>query len=180
MGIRTLLREIAPIATRVLEGVEAPTHPSEVAAGIDLRPWRERYRPEVVALLDAVIEGAWLIARVDGSVDRAERRVLSEVIRAVARDGLRADDIDDLLDQAATRLLRDGLSARCDAVGRTLAGAGFAEAGLRVATAVAAASNGVSLAEGVSVTAIARAAGLDDVRADAIVRETLATLAAPD
>lgn len=180
MGIRTLLREVAPVAARVLEGVEAPTHPSQVAAGLDLRPWRERYRPDVVALLGAVVEAAWLIARVDGTIDRAERKALSEVIRSVASGGLRPDDIDDLLDHAATRLLHEGIAARCAAVGEALARTGSAEAGLRAAVAVAAASNGVSIAEGVTVTAIARASALEEGRADEVLRDALAALRAPD
>jgi hypothetical protein len=63
-------------------------------------------------------------------------------------------------------------------VGEALAGADVGEAGLRVALAVAAASYGVSLAESVTAAAIARAAGIEDARADVILRETLAALAA--
>lgn len=180
MGIRAVLDQVAPVAAAVLAGVTPPTHPSEVGAGVDLRPWRERYRPEVVATLGAVIESAWLIARVDGTIDRAERRTLGEIVRALASGGLRANDVDDLLDEAATHLLREGLAARCAAVGAALARTGSAAAGLRLAVAVAGASNGVSLAEGVTVSAIARAAGIDDAQSDAVVRETLDALSAPE
>lgn len=180
MGIRTVLEKVAPIAEAALAGATAPAHPSEVGGGIDLRPWRERYRPEVVSLLGGVIEAAWLIARVDGTIDRAERRALGEIVRAVAAGGLRADDVDDILDRAATLLLQEGLAARCAAVGDRLGRTGSAEPALRLAVAVAAASNGVSLAEGVTFTALARAAGVADAVADAIARETLAALESPE
>lgn len=174
------MEQVAPVASAVLAGVAAPSHPSEVGGGVDLRPWRERYQPEVVALLEGVIEAAWLIARVDGTIDRAEHKTLGDIVRAVASGGLRADDLDDLLDGAATRLLHEGLAVRCAAVGERLARNGAAEAGLRLAVAVAGASNGVSLAESVTAAAIARAAGVSDDTADAILRETLAALAATE
>lgn len=180
MGIHAVLQGIAPVASTVLAGVTAPSHPSEVGAGLDLRPWRERYRPEVVAMLGAVLESAWLIARVDGTIDHAERKALSEIVLSLASGGLRAQDVDDLLSESAATLLAEGLAARCAAVGEALARTGSAEAGLRVAVAVAGASNGVCIAESVTANAIANAAGIDQERADEILRETLAALAAAD
>jgi molecular chaperone DnaK (HSP70) len=171
MGIHEVLEAVTPVSSRVLGGLRAGD------AGDGPQAWRTRFAPEVVALLSAMLEGAWLLARVDGTIDPSERATLSAVITTVTGGSLRTPEIDDLLDEAATKLLQQGLGARCAAVGEALAGAGVSEAGLRVALAVAAASYGVSLAESVTAAAIARAAGIDDARADEILRETLAALA---
>jgi hypothetical protein len=172
MGIHEVLEAVTPVSSKVLGGLRAG------AAGDGPQAWRTRFAPEVVGLLSAMLEGAWLLARVDGTIAPSERATLSAVISTVTGDALRAEEIDDLLDEAATRLMQQGLATRCAAVGEALAGAGVGEAGLRVALAVAAASYGVSLAESVTAAAIARAADIDDARADEILRETLATLAA--
>ncbi|MFO0625289.1 MAG: hypothetical protein U0325_06680 [Polyangiales bacterium] len=172
MGIHEVLEAVTPVSSRVLGGLRAGED------GDGPRAWRTRFSPEVVTLLSAMLEGAWLLARVDGTIDPSERATLSAVIATVTGGALRTPEIDDLLDEAATKLLHEGLAARCARVGEALAAAGVGEAGLRVALAVAAASYGVSLAESVTAAAIAGAAGIDDARADEILRETLAALAA--
>ena len=180
MGTRALLRHVDALAARLRDATLPPDDPSAVGAGVDLRPWHLRYEREAALTLATVLEGAWLVARVDGSVDRAERRLLAEAVHALTRGGFRADDVDDVLDAAAAALAREGIEARCRAVGMTLARVGAADEGVRLMLAVAAASDGVSVAERVAVRAIAAAAGLGDGALEAFRRETLAELAAPE
>lgn len=172
MGTRTLLRHVEPLAAELFEAAILPDSSP--------RSWRERHTPEASRTLATVIEGAWLVARIDGSVDRAERSLLADTVSTLTRGGFLSPDVDNVLDAAAAMLLREGLEARCVAVGASLAERGVASLGMRVLLAVAAVSDGVSIAERVAVRAIGAAAGLSDAELEALRRETLAELAAPE
>lgn len=172
MGTRTLLRHVEPLAAELFEAAPLP--------GASPRSWREAHTPEAARALAAVIEGAWLVARIDGSVDRAERSLMADAVSTLTRGAFLSQDVDNVLDAAAAMLLREGLEARCLAVGATLAERHAAQLGMRVLLAVAAVSDGVSIAERVAVRAIGAAAGLSDGELETLRRETLAELAAPE
>lgn len=109
--------------------------------------------------LTAVVDLGVLVAAADGSIDDAEAERLGELLDGAMGGLLEPRLVRHFVREARARCEEEGLEARARAVGAELAAAG-AEA-LRVATAIARASQGISDAERALLAALAAGAGLD-------------------
>lgn len=141
MSLRTVLDHLAPLARSLRKG--------RVPEGGD---------PSL--LFNAAVEGGYLVAAADGTVDAAELGTLKRAILALAGDDLRSDDLDALVDDLIDLRSTEGEAARCKAVGELLAAHKAADEGLYLAAAIAYASNGLDRKELAVLERIAQSAGL--------------------
>lgn len=134
---------------------------------------------EIDALLDrfpagddgliAVVDLAVLVAIADGRIDGAEMDALSESIEAMVGGRLSASLVGHLVTESRAQIRGLGPEESARAVGAVLAANGAAEEGVKLALAVAWASEGLSAAELERITQVAEAAGLSGERLDELI-----------
>lgn len=118
-----------------------------------------------------VIDLGVLIANADGSVDDQERALLREVFQALLETKLTPDVVDALISASVEVIRLAGSEPRARLVASILQDCDAVEPGLRVALAIAFASEGLSEAERGVVDRIAEAAGVPKPRVDELVEE---------
>jgi tellurite resistance protein len=111
-------------------------------------------------LFNAVIEGGYLVAAADGTVDPAELATLKRAVLTLTGDELASEELDALVDDLIDLRKTHGEAARCKAVGELLAAHKSADEGLYLAAAIAYASNGLDRKELAVLERIALAAGV--------------------
>ncbi|MBK8995746.1 MAG: TerB family tellurite resistance protein [Myxococcales bacterium] len=112
-----------------------------------------------------------LVANADGHVSERERELLSEVFQALLETQLTPEVVDALITASVEVTLAAGAGPRSRLVAAILQDCDAVEPGLRVALAIAFASEGLSAAERAVIDGIAEAAGLDKSRVDELVEE---------
>ncbi len=123
-----------------------------------------------VAIREALLETAFLVAAVDGEVSTLEIAQFGDALDAALGDSTDRD-ASSLLKELSTRLEREGWDKRMKAVARAIEGTPHAEAAYRVAVGVAFVDDTVAHAEAAALEALARALGVADDRAHAIMSE---------
>lgn len=118
-----------------------------------------------------VIDLGVLIANADGEVDEQERALLREVFQALLETQLTPEVVDALITASVEVMKLAGDAPRARLVGEILRDCDAAAPGLRVALAIAFASEGLSDAERKVIDRIADAAGLDDESVKELVEE---------
>jgi tellurite resistance protein len=111
-----------------------------------------------------VVDLAVLVALADGRIDGAEMEALAESIEAMVGARLDAPLIGHLVTESRAQIRAVGPEACARAIGAVLAAHGAAEEGLRLALAVAWASEDVSAVELERIEQVAQAAGVADER----------------
>lgn len=173
------MRELAPetIAQLALQL-------NDIAAG---SPTAQAAKPgagDDVGFREALVEAAFLMAAVDGNVSPLEIAQFGDAIEAAYGD--KNDlDVKVLLEQMSRRLEADGWDKRMNAVVRAangstdVRGSHNAVAVYRIAVAVAFVDDNVAHAEAAALAAFARALGISDERAHAIMGEVRQELFGP-
>ncbi|MEW5855400.1 MAG: tellurite resistance TerB family protein [Myxococcota bacterium] len=119
-------------------------------------------RRDSVSAFQAALEGGFLVAAADGTVDVYEHAVLRRAVHTLMESEPSEDDVTHLLASFRDRLHADGADARCAAVGRVLATGNLAQPGLKLAAAIAYCSGGLDARELATMEKLARAAGVEE------------------
>lgn len=118
-----------------------------------------------------VIDLGVLVAHADGKVDAAERELLREVFQALLETQLTPEVVDALISASVEVIEATGAEPRARLVAAILRDCDAVEPGLRVALAIAFASEGLTQAERAVVDRIAEAAKVSRERVDELVAE---------
>ena len=111
--------------------------------------------------LNAVVDLAVLVALADGTIDETEMAALAESIGTLVGGMLDPRMNRHVVRESRAKIEAAGVEARAKAIGASLAAHGAAEEGVRLALAIAMASEGVSEVERTRVELMAVAAGVD-------------------
>lgn len=118
-----------------------------------------------------VIDIGVLVANADGVVNASEHALLGEVFQTLLETTLTRELVDVLIQASVEVIKVAGVEPRVRLVGAILQDCDAAEAGLRVALAIAFATEGLSTAEKAVVHAIAEASGVPADRVEELVEE---------
>ena len=118
-----------------------------------------------------IVDLGVLVANADGSVGRAERELLSEVFQTLLETTLTPEVVDALIDASVEVIQVAGAEPRARLVAAILRDCDAAEAGLRVALAIAFASEGLSDGERAVIDFVADAAEVPADRVAELVEE---------
>jgi tellurite resistance protein len=118
-----------------------------------------------------VIDLGVLVANADGSIDDQERTLLVDVFQTLLETKLTPEVVDALISASAEVIEQAGAEPRARLVAAILRDCAAAEAGLRVALAIAFASAGLSRSERAVIDRIAVAAGVAPERVEELVEE---------
>jgi tellurite resistance protein len=118
-----------------------------------------------------VVDLAVLVAAADGEIDVAEMSAVEATIAAVTGQRLAAPVVGRLVTNSCAQIRARGAEACARTIGEALAARGAAEDGLRLALAVAMASNGLSAVERERIEQLARAAGVPAARVAELLGE---------
>lgn len=136
------------------------------------------FDPLAVALFEAIVEAAYLVASSDGVFDDAERRTFERVVVAACGGTVPPSQIAALVSDLADQLAEDGLERRLEALARIVTKRDHALEVLRIAALLAQSSEDVSPVERDVLEALARRCGLEPGDVDTAlqdVREALAS-----
>jgi tellurite resistance protein len=118
-----------------------------------------------------IIDLGVLIANADGAVDEQERKLLLEVFQALLETNLTPEVVDALISASVEVIRRAGAEPRARLVGAILRDCDAAEAGVRVALALALANEGLSDSERGVINQIGDVAGISQSRIDELAAE---------
>jgi tellurite resistance protein len=144
-----------------------PSEDATVPTGFD---------PMAMALFEAIVEGAFLVATADSVFDTSERRTFERVVVAACGSGVAPEQIAALVSDLGDQLAADGLDRRIEAVARRITKKEHAREVLRIAALLAQASEDVSALERDVLARIARACGLEATEVDMALREARTVL----
>ncbi|HSY20902.1 MAG TPA: SRPBCC family protein [Polyangiaceae bacterium] len=125
-----------------------------------------------LSVVTALLETAWAIAVVNGPPDDAERDAMRAVAGVLCQNVGEPTSERHMIQTAIDAVAKQGVAARCTALGTRLKSFGFGEFGVEVAALVADVSHGIDTPELMALEHLAVAAGLDNERLAAIVRRT--------
>jgi tellurite resistance protein len=174
-----LLARIAQFGSRSKAPVAAEGATSILAlaaASYGLRPAGDAtvptgFDPMAMALFEAIVEGAYLVATADTVFDPSERRIFERVVVAACGRVVAPEQISALVSDLGDQLTADGLDKRIEAVAKGVSKKEHAHEVLRVAALLAQASEDVSPPERDVLSRIARACKLEADEVDAALDE---------
>ena len=181
------------LLARVARSVGAPGAPldpakpvsilSLAAASYGSRPSEDAtvptgFDPVAVALFEAIVEGAFLVANADGVFDEDERRVFEHVVTTACGGSVDAAQISDLVGDLRDQLEEDGMDRRVEMLARGVTKAEHAQEVLRIAALLAQANAEVSGVERDVLGKIAKSCGLGPNAVEVALREVREALAA--
>jgi tellurite resistance protein len=161
-----------PVSILSLAAASYGSRPSEdatVPTGFD---------PVAVALFEAIVEGAFLVANADGVFDDHERRTFEHVVTTACGGSVDPMHISALVSDLRDQLEEDGLERRVEMLARGVTKADHAQEVLRIAALLAQANAEVSAVEREVLSKIARSCGLEPNAVDVALREVREALAA--
>jgi tellurite resistance protein len=174
-----LLARVARSAAR--DGQPAdPARPVSIlsiaAASYGARPSEDAtvptgFDPLAVALFEAIVEGAYLVATADGVFDDEERRIFERVVLSACGGSVPLPEISALVSDLSDQLAEDGLDRRIEALARTATKREHALEILRIASLLAQASDEVSAVERDVLVKIATRCGLEAREVDQALRD---------
>ncbi len=145
-----------------------PSEDATVPTGFD---------PLAVALFEAIVEGAYLVATADGVFDDVERSLFERVVMALCGGTVPSGNIAALVSDLSDQLAEDGLDRRIAAVARVATKREHAEEVLRIAALLAQASADVSPVERDVLAKLAVRCGLGEAAVDESLAAVKAALA---
>jgi len=161
-----------PVSILSLTAASYGARPSEdatVPTGFD---------PLAVALFEAIVEGAYLVANADGVFDDVERQTFERVVVAACGGTVAPQQITALVHDLADQLEEDGMDARIEALSRTVSKPEHAHEVLRIAALLAQSSEDVSAVERDVLAKIAKQCGLEPGDVDRALQDVRDALAA--
>jgi tellurite resistance protein len=105
------------------------------------------FDPLAVALFEAIVEGAYLVATADGVFDEEERRTFEKVVVTACGGVVAPPQIAALVKDLSDQLEEDGLDRRVEMIGRAVTRKDHAREILRIAALLAYVSDNVSAVE---------------------------------
>jgi tellurite resistance protein len=134
---------------------------SQAAASYGVRPAEDAtvptgFDPLAVALFEAIVEGAYLVANADGIFDEGERRTFERVVSAACGSDVAPQRIAALIAELEDQLRTHGLDRRIRSLGRAVLRVEHAREVLRIAALLAQATADVSPVEREVLVKIAR------------------------
>jgi tellurite resistance protein len=136
------------------------------------------FDPVAVALFEALIEGAYLVANADGVFDAEERRAFERVVLAACGGTVPPQHIAALVSDLSDQLKEDGLDARIQSIAKTITKKDHAREILRIAALLAQTSDEVSPVERDVLTKLVLGCGLDLSEIDVALADVRTALAA--
>jgi tellurite resistance protein len=136
------------------------------------------FDPLAVALFEAIVEGAYLVASADGVFDAEERRTFEKVVTTACGGVVVAKQISDLVGDLADQLAEDGLDRRLDAVAEQVHRKEHAREVLRIAALLAHSSEDVSDVERRTLVKLATQLKLEPSEVDSALGDVERELAA--
>jgi tellurite resistance protein len=124
--------------------------------------------------IQAAVDLAVLVAAADGTIDAAERAALTASLESLMRGSVAAPVVRHLVRESRNQIEAAGPTARAKSIGRQLADHGAADEGLRLALAIAHASDGLAQVEREHIAIVAKAAGVSEARFAALVASATA------
>ncbi len=179
-----LLARVARAAARDGQPVD-PARPVSIlsitAASYGARPSEDAtvptgFDPLAVALFEAIVEGAYLVATADGVFDADERRVFERVVLAACGGSVPPQHVSSLVSDLADQLAEDGLDRRVQALARTATKREHALEVLRIAALLAQVSDKVSPVEREVLVKIATGCGLEAREVDRALQDVAEAL----
>jgi tellurite resistance protein len=146
-----------------------PTEDATVPTGFD---------PVAVALFEAIVEGAFLVANADGVFDQDERRTFEHVVTTACGGSVDSLQISALVSDLRDQLDEDGLARRVEMLARGVTKAEHAQEVLRIAALLAQANGEVSGVERDVLAKIAKSCGLEAGAVDTALHDVREALAA--
>jgi tellurite resistance protein len=119
------------------------------------------FDPLAVALFEAIVEGAYVVANADGVFDDDERRTFERVVIAACGETVAPSQIAALVADLDDQLHEDGADRRIEVIARTVTKKEHAREILRIAALLAYASEDVSVVEREVLGKLARQFGID-------------------
>lgn len=119
------------------------------------------FDPAAVALFEAIVEGAFLVATADGVFDAAERRMFERVVVTACGGSVRQEQIAALVGDLEDQLKEDQLDRRVRAVSEMVQKKEHAREVLRIAALIGLASGDVTDVERDVLARLSKAFGLD-------------------
>jgi tellurite resistance protein len=181
------------VLARVARSAAAPGAPldpakpvsilSLAAASYGARPSEDAtvptgFDPLAVALFEAIVEGAFLVASADGVFDDDERRTFEHVVVAACGGTVAPQQITALVSDLRDQLEEDGTDQRVEMLARTVTKPEHAHEVLRIAALLAQSSADVSPVEREVLRKIADKFDLGPTAVDAALADVRTALAA--
>ncbi len=138
------------------------------------------FDPQAVALFETLVEGAYLVAKADGTFDDAERKAFERVVVGACGGAVTLKQIGSLVADLEDQLQEDGLDRRIAQIAASVHKKDHAVEVLRIAALLADASEGVSDVERSVLEKIASACGLDASEVDRALADVRAAIAEGD
>ncbi len=166
-------------------GVVGSAHPGSIlslaAASYGTRPSEDAtvptgFDPLAVALFEAIVEGAYLVATADGVFDDEERRAFERVVVAACGGTVAPQPIAALVSDLGDLLHEDGLDRRLEMVASAATKKEHAREVLRVAALLAQVSNEVSAVEHDVLTRLASRCKLEVGEVDSALADARSAL----
>jgi tellurite resistance protein len=129
------------------------------------------FDPVAIALFEAIVEGAYVVANADGVFDEDERRTFEQVVVAACGGTVAPSQIAALVHDLGDQLEEDGADRRIEMIGRAVTKREHAKEVLRIAALLAHASEDVSAVERAVLTKLANRFGIDPGEVDAALAE---------
>ncbi len=129
------------------------------------------FDPHAVALFEAIVEGAFVVAHADGVFDAEERRTFERVVLAACGGSVAPQQIVALVGDLSDQLEEDGADKRIEAIGRAVSKKEHQREILRISTLLAYVSDGVNPREREALAKLARGFGLGDDEVAAALAE---------
>jgi tellurite resistance protein len=157
-----------------------PTNPVSIlslaAASYGARPSEDAtvptgFDPVAVALFEAIVEGAFLVANADGEFDDRERKTFERVVVAACGGMVAPQQITALVSDLGDQLAEDGVDQRVAALAKIATKRDHAHEVLRIAALLAQASADVSAVEREVLDKIATATGLELTAVDGALED---------
>jgi tellurite resistance protein len=129
------------------------------------------FDPLAVALFEAIVEGAYLVATADGVFDDDERRTFEKVVVTACGGTVAPQQIAALVNDLSDQLEEDGIDRRLEMIGRAVTRKDHAREVLRIAALLAYVSDDVSPIEREVLGKLARQVAIDAGEVDLALAE---------
>jgi tellurite resistance protein len=136
------------------------------------------YDPIAVALFEAIVEGAYVVANADGVFDAEERKVFERVVVAACGGAVPAHQIQALVSDLGDQLREDGTDRRIEMIAASVTKKDHAREVLRVAALLAHVSDDVSEVEQQVLGKIAEKCGIEPGEVDVALADAKRALEA--
>jgi tellurite resistance protein len=159
-----------PTSILYLAAISYGSRPSEdatVPTGFD---------PLAVALFEAIVEAAYVVANADGVFDDDEKETFERVVAGACGGAVASQAVAALVSDLADQLREDGLESRIEAIAKAVTKKEHAQEVLRIAALLAQASEDVSAVERDALERLAVRFGLEAGAVDAALADVKSAL----